>query len=92
MSLTFRKIRETDLQFVVQLLANDKLGKLREDFQKPLPEKYLRAFDAIKKDKNQELMVAENEEGEIIGTLQLSFIQYKFSIYSFHKRDIVHLR
>ncbi len=76
MALEFRKARETDLRFVVKLLANDKLGKQREYFQDPLPESYLRAFDAIQADKNQELMVVENEEGEIIGTLQLSFIQY----------------
>ncbi len=76
MPLEFRKVRESDLPFVVGLLANDKLGKLREDLQNPLPETYLKAFDAILQDKNQELMVVENEDGEIIGTLQLSFIQY----------------
>ena len=44
--------------------------------QTPLPEKYYDAFDKISEDSNQELIVVENEKDEIIGTLQLSFIQY----------------
>lgn len=58
------------------MLSDDKLGKLREDFQEPLPPKYYQAFEKINQDKNQELMVIENEQNDIIGTLQLSFIQY----------------
>ncbi|TMU57693.1 GNAT family N-acetyltransferase [Flagellimonas algicola] len=58
------------------MLANDKLGKLREDFQEPFPKKYLKAFKNINKYPNQELMVFEHESGKVIGTLQLSFIQY----------------
>ncbi|MGX1929252.1 GNAT family N-acetyltransferase [Flagellimonas sp. 2504JD4-2] len=61
---------------IVEMLANDKLGKLREDFRNPLPEVYLQAFENIDSDPNQELMVIENESGHVIGTFQLSFIQY----------------
>src|SRR4051812_21007697 len=58
------------------MIANDKLGQLRESYCNPLPEAYYDAFEKINADPNQELMVVENDQGEIIGTLQLSFIQY----------------
>jgi GNAT superfamily N-acetyltransferase len=73
--MIFRKATKTDVPFIVQMLANDKLGKLREDYREPLPEKYYIAFENIDADPNQELMVVE-KDGEVIGTLQLSFIQY----------------
>ena len=74
--MKFRKAVREDVPFIVQLLANDKLGQLREDYQDPLPEKYYSAFEQIDADPNQELIVIENRDGEVIGTLQLSFIQY----------------
>ena len=74
--MKFRKAVREDVPFIVQLLANDKLGQLREDYQDPLPVKYYTAFEQIDADPNQELIVIENEDGEVIGTLQLSFIQY----------------
>ena len=46
------------------------------NFQIPLPNSYYNAFENIDADTNQELIVVESEKGEIIGTLQLSFIQY----------------
>ncbi len=66
----------TDVPDIVEMIANDELGRLREDFQEPLPQKYYDAFENIRADPNQELMVMESEPGEIIATLQLSFIQY----------------
>ncbi|MBC9794499.1 GNAT family N-acetyltransferase [Sinomicrobium sp. FJxs] len=74
--MNFRKATEKDLPFIVQMLADDKLGQARENYRQPLPEEYLAAFGNIDKDPNQELIVVENGSGEIIGTLQLSFIQY----------------
>ncbi len=74
--MKFRKANKSDVFHIVKMLADDKLGQLRENFMEPLPEKYYLAFENIISDKNQELMVLENEEGAIIGTLQLSFIQY----------------
>lgn len=65
-----------DLNAIVQLLADDELGAQREKYERPLPVCYIKAFEAIEKDPYQELMVAENENGEIVGTMQLSFIQY----------------
>jgi GNAT superfamily N-acetyltransferase len=74
--MTFRKAEKNDVATIVAMLADDELGKQREDFRTPLPEKYLEAFERISADPNQELMVLENEAGEVIGTLQLSFIPY----------------
>ncbi len=74
--MTIRKATKKDVPFIIEMLANDKLGKLREDYQEPLPEKYYRAFGNIDKDPNQELVVIVNEDNQVIGTLQLSFIQY----------------
>ncbi len=74
--MIFRKAKRQDVPFIVEMIANDKLGKLREDYRDPLSEKYYKAFSNIDSDPSQELIVAENENMEIIGTLQLSFIQY----------------
>jgi GNAT superfamily N-acetyltransferase len=74
--MKFRKAAREDVPVIVQLLANDKLGQLREDYRDPLPDAYYEAFERISRDQNQELMVVENELGEIIATLQLSFIPY----------------
>jgi GNAT superfamily N-acetyltransferase len=74
--MKFRKAVRGDVPFIVQMLANDKLGQLREDYRSPLPEIYYSAFEQIDNDSNQELIVIENDSNEIIGTLQLSFIQY----------------
>lgn len=74
--MIFRKALRKDIPFIVHLLASDKLGQLRERYEDPLPEKYYEAFDNINADVNQELIVVENDQSEIVGTLQLSFIQY----------------
>ncbi|MBD2704271.1 GNAT family N-acetyltransferase [Spirosoma sp. BT702] len=74
--MVFRKATRQDVATIVKLLANDKLGQLRERYVDPLPEAYYDAFDKINADSNQELIVVEDEKGEMIGTLQLSFIQY----------------
>lgn len=74
--MKFRKAREKDLSDIVRMIADDQLGKEREDFRIPLPIVYLQAFKQIDSDPNQELIVVENEDHEIIGTLQLSFLKY----------------
>lgn len=74
--LHFRKAQKSDVPLIVEMLANDKLGQLREDYRLPLPDTYYQAFDHINSDSNQELMVVEDEKSEVIGTLQLSFIPY----------------
>ena len=74
--MNFRKATENDLSSIVEMMADDMLGKTRENFQDPLPIEYLEAFKKIDSDENQELIVVENEDFEIIGTFQLTFIQY----------------
>ena len=74
--MKFRKATLEDVPRIVEMIADDELGKTREDFRDPLPDAYTRAFENINADPNQELRVLENEHGEIIGTFQLSFIQY----------------
>lgn len=74
--LKIRKAKKADVPMILAMIANDKLGRLREDYLNPLPNTYFDAFENIVADPNQELMVMETEVGQIIGTLQLSFIQY----------------
>lgn len=74
--MEFRRATEKDISSIIEMIADDELGKERENFQDPLPNEYLIAFNVINTDKNQELIVLEDENSEIIGTLQLTFIQY----------------
>jgi GNAT superfamily N-acetyltransferase len=74
--MKFRKATTKDVIRIVEMLVEDELGKTRETFQNPLPTEYHNAFKNIDNDPNQELIVVENENAEIIGTMQLSFIQY----------------
>ena len=74
--MNFRRATENDVSVIVEMIADDELGKRRENFQIPLPSEYLKAFEKISSDENQELIIVENENSEVIGTLQLTFIQY----------------
>lgn len=74
--LNYRKATESDLTTIIKMIADDELGRKRENFQTPLPKEYLIAFKKINDDPNQELIVVEDKNAETIGTLQLSFIQY----------------
>lgn len=74
--MKIRSATTKDVSAIVEMLANDKLGELREDFQDPLPQQYYKAFENIDLDPNQELIVMEGADNLIIGTLQLSVIQY----------------
>jgi len=53
------------------MLADDFLGSRRERYENPLPESYLKAFEEIDADKNNELIVAD-ADGAIVGALQLT--------------------
>ena len=74
--LVFRKARKGDIPNIVKMLAEDELGSKREDYKIPLSKSYYDAFQIIFQDKNQELIILENFNKEIIGKLQLTFIQY----------------
>ena len=73
MNLKFRQATREDLPEIVRMLADDFLGATRERYESPLPESYVKAFKEIEADKNNELVVAENSQGEIVGTLQITF-------------------
>ena len=76
--MTKLKIRNAlldDIPMVVRLLSNDPLGSERESYQKPLPNQYYVAFTEIDSDKNNFLMVVE-DDNNIIGTMQLTILHH----------------
>ncbi|WP_420406310.1 GNAT family N-acetyltransferase [Nisaea sp.] len=73
MPIIFRRAAEADLPAIIAMLADDDLGRQREDTSVPVADCYQEAFTAIDQDGNQLLAVAERE-GEIVGTLQLTFL------------------
>ena len=76
--LHVRRATAADLEAIVRLLAEDVLGAARESAVSPLPPGYLRAFEAIDADANNELVVAclGGDQGRVIGCLQLTYIPY----------------
>jgi GNAT superfamily N-acetyltransferase len=54
------------------MLHDDFLGQQRERFEDPLPEKYIRAFNEIDSDDNNELIVGVLA-GAVVSSLQLTF-------------------
>ena len=69
----FRRASIMDLPAIIELLADDELGRQREQAGPPPSPNYETAFNAIDKDPNQLLAVAENGD-DIVGCLQLTFI------------------
>lgn len=74
--MILRKARKEDCYRIVELYADDILGKEREHLSNPLGDTYLEAFEAISNCPEQELLVLVNTEDYIIGTLQITYIQY----------------
>ncbi|AIF44784.1 MULTISPECIES: GNAT family N-acetyltransferase [Virgibacillus] len=73
--LKCKKAEIQDLHKMIELLADDELGRKRERFEDPLPESYIKAFNAIQGDPNNELILAVFAE-EIVGVLQITFTPY----------------
>jgi GNAT superfamily N-acetyltransferase len=71
--MEFRRATAADLPAIVSLLADDELGRGREDASTPLNARYVDAFAAIDRDPNQLLAVVERA-GVVLGCLQLTFI------------------
>ena len=71
--MNFRRATASDLPAIVALLADDELGRKREDASTPPNQRYVDAFAAIDRDPNQLLAVVERG-ADIIGCLQLTFI------------------
>jgi ribosomal protein S18 acetylase RimI-like enzyme len=72
MNLKFRQAVHEDLPEIVRMLVDDFLGAKRERYENPLPESYVKAFEEIDADKNNELIIAELD-GVVVGTLQITF-------------------
>ncbi|MBO0140855.1 GNAT family N-acetyltransferase [Agrobacterium sp. Ap1] len=70
----FRNASSTDLPAIITLLADDPIGATREVASGKMDQAYLEAFAAIEADPNQLLAVAVDDDGKVIGCLQLSFI------------------
>jgi GNAT superfamily N-acetyltransferase len=68
-----RDARREDVPAIVAMLADDMLGGAREVTREPLPQSYYSAFDALARDPNNRLLIAERD-GETVGTLQITFI------------------
>jgi GNAT superfamily N-acetyltransferase len=73
--LTFRDAAADDILSIVRMYADDALGQSREDVSEPLCEGYLNAFHEIEADPRHRLVVVI-QDGEIVGTLQLSFLPH----------------
>jgi ribosomal protein S18 acetylase RimI-like enzyme len=72
-ALTFRRAARVDLEAIVDMLVDDKIGATREDGSRPLNARYIAGFEAVERDPNQFLAVVE-EDGKVIGSLQITFI------------------
>ena len=73
--LTFRLAAKDDLPDIIAMLADDTLGVGREKAGGVISDGYIRAFERIQADPNQELTIVEMN-GEKVATFQMSFIQY----------------
>jgi len=71
--MIFRDAILADLPTIVAMLAEEQIGGRADDPAEPLDPAYLAAFDAIDRDPNQRLIVAELD-GVIVGTMQLSWL------------------
>jgi len=72
-AVRIRPATREDVAAIVRMLADDPLGATRERCEDPLPAEYWSAWEAIERDPNQLLIVAE-VDGAAAGVLQLTFI------------------
>ena len=73
MEPNFREAKLDDLPSLIAMLADDHLGATREDPSDPPNPAYIQAFEAIDQSPLNHLVVAE-AEGEIVGTMQVTYI------------------
>jgi ribosomal protein S18 acetylase RimI-like enzyme len=73
-SITIRRARREDVGVIVAMLADDPLGSARERLEEPLPSSYFEAFEAVDRDCNIQLVVAEASDGVVVGCLQLCIL------------------
>ena len=73
-SITIRHARRDDVGVIVAMRADDPLGSARERLEDPVPASYFRAFEALEHASHIQLVVAEDEDGAVIGCLQLCIL------------------
>jgi len=73
-AVTIRRATRDDVGAIVAMLADDPLGSARERIEDPLPLCYFRAFEALERDPNIQLMVAVDGDGTVVGCLQLCIL------------------
>jgi ribosomal protein S18 acetylase RimI-like enzyme len=71
--LSYRQATAADLPAIIAGLADDELGRQRDNPALPLDKRYLDAFHAIVADPRQQFIVVERG-GVIVGFFQLTFI------------------
>ena len=69
--MSLREARREDVAAIVKMLADDQLGKSRENLDDMTP--YLKAFNAIVADPQNSLWVWD-EQGKVVGCLQLTYL------------------
>jgi GNAT superfamily N-acetyltransferase len=72
-AVSIRRAGRDDVPAIVRLLADDDLGRGREDAREPLAPAYLDAFAAIEAQVGNQLLVAELD-GRVVGCLQLTLV------------------
>jgi len=73
-SITIRRAGRDDVGVIVAMLADDPFGSGRERLEDPLPAAYFRAFGALEQSSHIQLVVAEDDDGAVIGCLQLCIL------------------
>ena len=73
-AIAFRTAGEADLPAIVRLLADDVLGAQRERLDDPLPQAYRDGFAAMSRQRDDEIVLAVDADGSILGCLQLTLI------------------
>lgn len=72
-AVNFRIAQAGDLPAIIALIADDGLGRGRDDPSLPLDAAYVNAYDAMAADGNQAMLVGELE-GKVVAYLQITFI------------------
>jgi ribosomal protein S18 acetylase RimI-like enzyme len=73
-SISIRRARREDVEAIVRMLADDPLGSGRERIEPPLPACYFRAFETVDHDPRIQLVVAEDNDGAVVGCLELCIL------------------
>lgn len=73
-SISIRRARRLDVEAIVRMLADDPLGSGRERIEEPLPSGYFQAFEAVDRDPHIQLVVAEDNDGAVVGCLELCIL------------------